>query len=54
VEGLSYEEMSAQTGAAVGALKMRVKRARETLQERLQPLERDGDVTSRGRPSSSE
>jgi RNA polymerase sigma-70 factor, ECF subfamily len=41
VEGLSYEEMSAQTGAAIGALKMRVKRARETLQERLQPLERD-------------
>jgi RNA polymerase sigma-70 factor, ECF subfamily len=35
VEGLSYEEMSALTGVAVGALKMRVKRAREALQELL-------------------
>jgi RNA polymerase sigma-70 factor, ECF subfamily len=41
VEGLSYEEMSAQTGVAVGALKMRVKRAREALQAMLQPLEPD-------------
>jgi RNA polymerase sigma-70 factor, ECF subfamily len=41
VEGLSYEEMSAQTGVAVGALKMRVKRAREALQAALQPLEPD-------------
>jgi RNA polymerase sigma-70 factor, ECF subfamily len=41
VEGLSYEEMSAQTGVAIGALKMRVKRAREALQAMLQPLEPD-------------
>jgi RNA polymerase sigma-70 factor, ECF subfamily len=39
VEGLSYEEMSAETGAAVGALKMRVKRAREALQTALRPME---------------
>jgi RNA polymerase sigma-70 factor, ECF subfamily len=41
VEGLSYEEMSAQTGVAIGALKMRVKRAREALRTMLQPLEPD-------------
>jgi RNA polymerase sigma-70 factor, ECF subfamily len=41
MEGLSYEEMSAQTGVATGALKMRVKRAREALQTALQPLEPD-------------
>jgi RNA polymerase sigma-70 factor, ECF subfamily len=42
VEGLSYEEMAAQTGAAEGALKMRVKRAREALQQLLQPMDGDG------------
>ncbi len=41
VEGLSYEEMSTLTGAAPGALKMRVKRAREALQTALDPLHRD-------------
>jgi RNA polymerase sigma-70 factor, ECF subfamily len=41
VEGLSYDEMAALTGVAVGALKMRVKRARETLQNRLRPMQRD-------------
>jgi RNA polymerase sigma-70 factor, ECF subfamily len=42
VEGLSYEEMAAQTGAAEGALKMRVKRAREALQGLLAPMDTDG------------
>jgi RNA polymerase sigma-70 factor, ECF subfamily len=41
VEGLSYDEMAALTGVAVGALKMRVKRAREALQALLQPVPRD-------------
>jgi RNA polymerase sigma-70 factor, ECF subfamily len=41
VEGLSYDEMSSLTGVAVGALKMRVKRAREALREVLQPLHGD-------------
>jgi RNA polymerase sigma-70 factor, ECF subfamily len=41
VEGLSYEDMSALTGVAIGALKMRVKRAREALQQVLQPLHGD-------------
>ena len=36
VEELSYEEMSAITGASVSALKMRVKRATDLLAERLQ------------------
>lgn len=40
VEGLSYEEMAESTNASVSALKMRVKRAREELQQALQ------DVTS--------
>lgn len=44
VEGLSYDEMSALTGVAVGALKMRVKRAREALQALLQPVARDPGV----------
>ena len=35
LEGLSYEEMSEITGASVSALKMRVLRAREGLQESL-------------------
>lgn len=35
VEGLSYDEMSAMTGAGVSALKMRVQRACERLQELL-------------------
>lgn len=34
-EGFSYEEMAEQTGASIPALKMRVKRARELLQDRL-------------------
>lgn len=34
-EGFSYEEIADQTGASVPALKMRVKRARELLQQRL-------------------
>lgn len=37
VEELSYEEMSELTGASVSALKMRVKRARDRLQEILEP-----------------
>jgi RNA polymerase sigma-70 factor, ECF subfamily len=37
VEGLSYQEMTDLTGASESALKMRVKRAREALQERLEP-----------------
>jgi RNA polymerase sigma-70 factor, ECF subfamily len=41
VEGLSYDEMSALTGVAAGALKMRVKRAREALQGLLQAVHRD-------------
>jgi RNA polymerase sigma-70 factor, ECF subfamily len=44
LEGLSYEEMTAQTGVSVGALKMRVKRAREALQSLLQPMYGDGHV----------
>ncbi len=38
VEGRSYEEMSEMLGASVSALKMRVMRAREVLQERLSGL----------------
>ena len=34
-EGLEYDEMSRMTGASVSALKMRVKRARDTLRPRL-------------------
>lgn len=34
-EGFSYEEIAEQTGASIPALKMRVKRARELLQDRL-------------------
>ncbi len=36
VEGLSYEEMAGLLGASISALKMRVLRAREALQQRLQ------------------
>lgn len=36
VQDLSYEEMAAMLDASVGALKMRVMRARETLQDLLQ------------------
>src|SRR5690348_2369739 len=43
VEQLGYEEMSAVTGAGVSALKMRVKRACERLQELLGEV---NDVTS--------
>jgi RNA polymerase sigma-70 factor, ECF subfamily len=35
VEGLSYEEMAELLGAGISAMKMRVKRAREALQELL-------------------
>jgi RNA polymerase sigma-70 factor (ECF subfamily) len=41
VEGLSYEDMSAATGAGLSALKMRVKRACDTLRVRLTEVERD-------------
>jgi RNA polymerase sigma-70 factor (ECF subfamily) len=34
-EGFSYEEIAEQTGVSVPALKMRVKRAREVLRDRL-------------------
>lgn len=40
VEGFSYEEMAALTGAGVSALKMRVKRACEVLRGRLQEVAR--------------
>jgi RNA polymerase sigma-70 factor (ECF subfamily) len=36
VEGMSYEEMAAITGARISALKMRVKRACERLRETLE------------------
>jgi RNA polymerase sigma-70 factor (ECF subfamily) len=35
VEDVSYEEMASLTGAGVSALKMRVKRACDTLRDRL-------------------
>ena len=38
LEGRSYEEMAGMLGSSVGALKMRVMRARETLQRALAPL----------------
>jgi len=38
VEGMSYEEMSAVTGARIPTLKMRVHRAREALLEALKEL----------------
>jgi RNA polymerase sigma-70 factor, ECF subfamily len=41
VEGLSYQEMSELTGVAEGALKMRVKRAREALRQALSAVEND-------------
>jgi RNA polymerase sigma-70 factor (ECF subfamily) len=41
VEGLSYEDMSAATGAGLSALKMRVKRACDTLRVRLTEVKRD-------------
>jgi len=41
VEELSYEEMSALTGAGVSALKMRVKRACERLRERWDRIKDD-------------
>lgn len=37
VEGHSYEEMAEMMGSSVSALKMRVMRARESLQEALRP-----------------
>lgn len=40
VDGRSYEEMAEMLGASVSALKMRVLRAREALQERLRGGER--------------
>jgi RNA polymerase sigma-70 factor (ECF subfamily) len=40
VEDLSYEEMTAMTGASVPALKMRVSRAREELRRLLLEVER--------------
>jgi RNA polymerase sigma-70 factor (ECF subfamily) len=41
VEDLSYEDMSAATGAGVSALKMRVKRACDALRARLTEVVRD-------------
>jgi RNA polymerase sigma-70 factor, ECF subfamily len=41
VEGLSYSQMSELTGAGDAALKMRVKRAREALQQHLQAAKND-------------
>jgi RNA polymerase sigma-70 factor (ECF subfamily) len=41
VEDLSYEDMSVATGAGVSALKMRVKRACDTLRARLIEVDRD-------------
>ena len=41
VEDLSYENMSAATGAGVSALKMRVKRACDALRARLQEVDRE-------------
>ncbi len=41
VEELEYHEMSAITGAGISALKMRVKRACESLRPRLEPFCRD-------------
>ena len=41
VEGLSYEDMAAATGAGVSALKMRVKRACDAMRLRLSEV--DGD-----------
>ncbi len=41
VEDLSYEEMTAITGAKTSALKMRVARAREELQRLLEKADRD-------------
>lgn len=41
VEALSYEDMATATGAGVSALKMRVKRACDTLRHRL--IDHDGD-----------
>jgi RNA polymerase sigma-70 factor (ECF subfamily) len=38
VEELEYEEMATLTGASVSALKMRVKRARDRLQQLLEPV----------------
>ena len=42
VEELSYDEMTAITGAKTSALKMRVARAREELQRLLEEAERAG------------
>ena len=41
VEGHSYEEMAELMGSSVSALKMRVMRAREALQEALRPTGHD-------------
>ena len=41
VEDLSYEDMSAVTGAGISALKMRVKRACDALRTRLSEVVRD-------------
>ena len=38
VEGMSYEEMAAATGARIPTLKMRVHRAREALLAALEEL----------------
>jgi len=38
IEGMSYEEMSAVTGARIPTLKMRVHRAREALLAALKEL----------------
>ena len=40
VEGMSYEEMAAVTGARIPTLKMRVHRAREALLEALEEVVR--------------
>jgi RNA polymerase sigma-70 factor (ECF subfamily) len=41
VEGMSYEDMAVATGAGLSALKMRVKRACDTLRVRLTEVEGD-------------
>jgi RNA polymerase sigma-70 factor (ECF subfamily) len=41
VEGFAYEEIAAQSGVGVSALKMRVKRAADYLRGRLQEVARD-------------
>lgn len=54
VDGLSYDEMKQITGVKRSALKMRVKRAREELEERLRPhVEPPDGVTPEAPPTSS-